>query len=142
MRLATGLCVAMLAAWTSGEARGDSPGVGEWKQRLESDKSAERGQARRELRRLAPDESDVLAELARDEDVNVRVAAIDVLTSWLRGDDETRRAAARGAMRELSRSSEPAAALAAARLDGIERGEEREALAEILRPVKRALIFT
>jgi hypothetical protein len=132
----------MLAAWAPGEARGDSPDVGEWKQLLKSDKAAERGRARRELRQLSPDESDVLAELARDHNVNIRVAAIDTFFAWMRGDDEPRRVAAVAAMKELKHAGEPAASLAAARVERYERAAEQAAIAEIVRPVEPALVIT
>ncbi len=160
MRAATFTCFVTLAALTPcGAARATndsqgaaspsvaaSPGVardlGLWTGRLRSDKAAERRRGQYDLRRLSAGEASVLGQLAKDADVNVRVAAFDALTSWLRGDDEPRRAAALATMKELANGSEATASLAVARLDKIERDAEQEAIAEITPPANPALVVS
>jgi hypothetical protein len=112
-----------------------------WTRRLSSDRAVDRGAAVRDLRRLAAEDVDVLSELAGRDDANVRMAAIDVLARWLRGDDEPRRAAAFRAMNDSTHGKSNGAASAAARLEHLERDVERQTTAEILRPMDPSFEF-
>lgn len=115
---------------------------GKWTARLTSDRAAERTAAMRDLGRLGAENVDELRQLAANEDVNVRTAAIDVLTAWLRGDDEPRRAAARAALAELAQLHDRTGELAAWRVEAMERRVESQVLAEILQPESPNLVFT
>jgi hypothetical protein len=96
--------------------------------RLTSDSWSERRSAERELRGFSVDNVALLRHFAADSDARVRVAAVDALSAWLRGDDEARSTAARDALTELSNGKHDGAKLAAARLDGLLAEVERSVL--------------
>lgn len=123
-------------------ASGDDVGSNVWSRRLSSERAVDRVAALRDLRRLPAEDIHVLRELANRDDVNVRTAAIDVLTQWLRGDDAPRRTAAKTALLELSQRHDRCGQLAEARLEAAGRDAERRILGEILQPENPMLVLT
>lgn len=120
----------------------DEGDLDSWARRLASDRASERGAAMRDLRRLEAEDVDVLHQLARHGDVNVRVAATDVLTRWVQGDDVPRRSAARTALAQLAERRDRAGPFAASRLESIERDAERAVLAALSEPANPVPLFT
>lgn len=106
--------------------------------RLTSDSWSVRQEAQRALRAAPVDEAAMLRALAAHTETSVRVAAIDVLSQWMRSADASRSKAGRDALAAIASGQHDGAKLAASRLDALVNEIEEsvmDSLTEFSRPL-------